>query len=39
VFICIFRGEGINFNEVSVDEIFSRETERKHFWMILLPYV
>jgi len=29
----IFRGEGINLNEVSVGEIFSRETEGKHFWM------
>jgi len=35
----IFRGEGINLNEVPVGEIFSRETEGKHFWMKVLLYV
>ena len=37
--LSIFRGEAVNLNEVSVGEIFSRETEGKHFWMKVLPYV
>ena len=35
----IYHGEGINLNEVSVGEIFSRETEGKHFWMKVLPCI